>query len=441
MLLSFTSLQAQEIRAYLSNERIRVGDELMLHVEVKGFHKEIRPLFPLVKNADKKGDTQELSLQGGSLTIYSQAYVLEDTGIFTFPAFEVLLDKEEFLTADLTVQAIPAPPMPDLDGEMPAISVEVFLERDTVYLGEQVHVRMFLVMPASEKGNVRVSDFAKARLKEELPKNAFWEEKLARQSLKTLAIERNGEAFLAYPLLETYLFPLKTGIFPFGDQYLSYELRLEKEGASTSEILMGKSYRTVNMLQKAEPKNLIVLPVPETSAETAVGDLALYAKISTEQAATGEPFYMILILEGKANFSTLPEPDFERNSLFSYESPSVNYQFNFADSLAKGQRTYTYQLTGAYPGTYNLGPITYTYFDPLEKRIKKLEEKKVEIVITGSALPELLTNSEGSFYYRAFNAASQKSPFRIPFLDKWSILLVCIALCGFIFGIQKISKK
>lgn len=407
-LFCFAGLQAQQIRAYLSREKVRAGDELIVHVEVKGFHEDARPLFPLVDKADKEGASQELSLQGGNLTIYSQAYVCRDTGKLTFPSFEVRVDQQVYQSPPLLASVIEAPPKTPFEGEMPEISLEVMLDRDTVFVGEQVHLRMYLVIPESERGNVRISDFAKAKLREAIPKKAFWEEKIPRQALEILSKQRDDKVFLLYPLLETYLFPLQTGIYPLGDQYLSYELKLEKAGATTSDILMGKSYRTMNMLQKAEPKDLIVLPVPDAGAETAVGNLTLTAKVSSGQAATGEPFYLTVTLEGEANFSTLPEPTFKMDPLFTYESPSVNYEFNFGDSAATGQRTYTYQLTAAYPGKYNLGPIAYTYFDPEQKRMKKLKQAEVNMVITGEELPEILTNSEGSFYFRALERASAK---------------------------------
>lgn len=441
LLLSFASLQAQQIRAYVSNERVRVGDELIVHVEVKGFHQKARPLFPIIKEANKRGRTQELSLQGGNLTIYSQAYVFKKIGVITFPSFEVRVDQELYKSTPLVTTVIAAPPKPDLTGEMPDISLEVFFDRDTIYIGEQVHLRMYLVIPEAEKGNVRVSDFAKSKLREGMPNKAFWEEKLPGQFTEVLSLERGGKKFLRYPLLETYLFPLQTGIFPFGDQYLTYELRENKEGATTSDILMGKSYKTIKMLQKAEPHDLIVLPVPQALAETAVGDLTLTAKVSTSEAATGEPFYMMLILEGKANFSTLPEPQFKLNPLFTYESPSVNYQFSFGDSSAKGQRTYTYQLTAAYPGNYNLGPIEYAYFDPLKKQMKKLKQKELNIEITGDELPEILTNSEGSFYFRAFQQASEEEHRNIPFLKYVSLLLVAFAIAGLVWGGKKIGHR
>ena len=441
LLLITVSMQGQQVRAYLSNERVRVGDELIVHVEIKGFHKEARPLFPILKEGSKKGDTQELSLQGGSLTIYSQAYVFKDTGTVNIPSFEVRLDEEVINSGDMIARILPAPPKPDANIELPAISLEVLFDRDTVYLGEQVRLKMVLVVPEEEKGNVRISDFAKARLREGIPKKAFWEEKLPRQPLKSTTMQRDGKTFHLLPLLETYLFPLQTGIFPFGDQYMSYELKVEKEGATTSDILLEKNYQTMNLLPKAEPQSLIVLPVPGREEETAVGDLSLEAKLSSATVATGEPFYMELILSGRANFSTLPAPEFKPNKLFDYESPAVDYEFRFGDSLAKGQRSYTYQITPAYPGKYDLGPISYTYFDPVAQRMKTLSQQLLMIEVTGDALPEMLTNSEGSFYFRAFESSSENQKWRIPYLRYVSLILLGISLFGLVWGGRKISRR
>ncbi len=429
------SAHAQPIRAYLSKDRVKQGDELLVHVEVKGFYKQIRPLFPILQHFKKSGDTQQLDLQGGSLTIFSQAYIARDTGRFPVPSFKVLADQQLYESPVFTVHVSPAPASQDPVAVPKDISMEVLFERDTVFIGEQVRLQMVLMVPEAQLGNVRVSDFAKAKLREAIPKKSFWEEKVPRQSVKADKILRNGKPFFALPLFETWLFPLESGIFPFGDQYLGYELRVQKEGASTSDILLGKSYRTLAMFIKAKPKSLIVTPLPPSSRSTdlGVGQLQIQASLSREKVATGEPFSLEVTIFGKANFSTLPEPQFERDPGFTYESPSVDYQFSFSDSLLSGKRIYTYLLTAAYPGNFELGPIQYLFFDPLVGKEVLLESEKLKLSVSGKELPEILTNSEGSFYYRAFRQASTHNFQRISYLPLISAILGLLALSGLIY--------
>jgi len=64
----------------------------------------------------------------------------------------------------------------------------------------------------------------------------------------------------------------------------------------------------------------------------------------------------------------------------------------------------------------------------------------VSITVTGDALPEILTNSEGSFYFRAIQQADEGEWWQIPFLPMLSIVMMGLALLGLVLGWRRMNK-
>jgi hypothetical protein len=417
----------QSYRAYLSKQLLRQDDELLLYLEVKNPVSALRPQFPLLEGLRKQGASQELRPQSGSLIVYSQAYSLEDTGRFKIPPFEVLGGDSVFFTSpELPFRVLPPLPRADFEGEMPELDLEIKLSKTRVYLGEGVQLDILLVMKEEDREKVKVSDLARAELRESLPRQAFWEEKIGRQPQMADTLVKNGKRYLAFPLFRTYLFPLQTGDIAFDGLYLPLQIEQQQQGASTYDILTGKNKRRVPLILKASPTKLQVQPLPNHPRRdsAAVGVLGMDARLSAPSVNTGEPFYLTLTLSGIANFSTLNQPQLKLPDAFSRQEPAVSYSFKFSDGKARGQRSFTYELVAAYAGAYELGPVRYFYFDPIRGQYDSLLVQYLSLEVEGKDLPELLEDGQRGFYARMLQKASRKPPFRIPFGPWLSLLLV-----------------
>ncbi len=139
------------------------------------------------------------------------------------------------------------------------------------------------------------------------------------------------------------------------------------------------------------------LPAPAPADfQQAVGQFTFTAKVVPTTAAVGEPVTWTLTLEGTGNWPEglgLPAREVSRD--FRAFQPNVQRKLKDG-TLFEGTLTEDIVLMPTKPGTYTLGPVSYSYFDPAAGTYKTVRTPPVKVTITPAAPANPLATAPSS---------------------------------------------
>ncbi|MDQ8182480.1 BatD family protein [Pelagicoccus sp. SDUM812005] len=136
---------------------------------------------------------------------------------------------------------------------------------------------------------------------------------------------------------------------------------------------------------ESEPFALEILPLPEdapASFKGAVGQFELESRVVPEQVQVGEPVTWTLELSGTGNWPAgIGVPARSVSSRFKAIQPEVKKEFS-EDNIFVGSQSEDIVLIPTETGTFEFGPLDYTYFDPKEERYKTISIPSKTVTVT-----------------------------------------------------------
>lgn len=138
----------------------------------------------------------------------------------------------------------------------------------------------------------------------------------------------------------------------------------------------------------SETPTITVLPLPEpvpADFSGAVGDLKIESKVVPEIARVGEPITWTLTLSGTGNWpSNLFLPEREISSAFEVVQPESRQEME-EGKLFSGSMTEDAVLIPTRPGTFEIGPVTYSIFNTTTGKFETNTIKPVTVTIEPAA--------------------------------------------------------
>jgi tetratricopeptide (TPR) repeat protein len=129
---------------------------------------------------------------------------------------------------------------------------------------------------------------------------------------------------------------------------------------------------------------LSVRPLPTPAPADfmkAVGEFTLTSTVVPQAAAVGEPVTWTLKLEGTGNWpENLALPSREVSKDFQLIRPQVN-RTTKEGTLFEGSVTEDVVLVPTKPGTYTLGPVSYSFFNPKDGRYETIKTNTVTVIV------------------------------------------------------------
>lgn len=136
---------------------------------------------------------------------------------------------------------------------------------------------------------------------------------------------------------------------------------------------------------ESDPFALEILPLPEGAPESfkgAVGDFELESRVVPEEVQVGEPVTWTLELKGVGNWPAgIGVPARSVSSRFKAIQPEIKNDFS-DDDLFTGSQSEDIVLIPTETGSFEFGPLQYTYFDPKEERYKTIQIPSKTITVT-----------------------------------------------------------
>lgn len=142
-----------------------------------------------------------------------------------------------------------------------------------------------------------------------------------------------------------------------------------------------------------------IRPLPAGAPATfngAVGQFTLTSKVVPQTAAVGEPITWTLTLEGTGNWPDIPGlPAREVSRDFQVVQPQAK-RTSPEGKLFDATLNEDVVLVPTRPGTYTLGPVVYTCFDPKSGTYKTITGEKYTVTVTAPAASKLIIPSPAS---------------------------------------------
>ncbi|MBC2607458.1 BatD family protein [Pelagicoccus albus] len=136
---------------------------------------------------------------------------------------------------------------------------------------------------------------------------------------------------------------------------------------------------------ESDPFALEIHPLPEgapASFKGAVGNFSLESRVVPEQVQVGEPVTWTLELSGTGNWpSGIGVPERSVSSRFKAIQPEIRNDFD-ENNLFTGTQTEDIVLIPTEEGTFEFGPVQYTYFDAKEEKYKTIQIPAKTVTVT-----------------------------------------------------------
>ncbi|HYQ89449.1 MAG TPA: BatD family protein [Candidatus Binatia bacterium] len=382
------------IEAKLDADRIAPGETATLTVEVQseGLNLPDVPL-PLLQSVtvERAGTAQNFSIINGrvsrtSTTVYR--LIPRGEGAVTIPPLKIAVGGERAETSPLTLTVshavaprTPAPLRGALPpGAAPAGTPEIFVkatvDHPRAYWNQQVTLRLRLYSRVDVIGDV---DWRPPST------DGFWTEGLgpARQGRQIV----NGKEY-AVMEIPTALFPTRTGTLTIGSAQVRCRVARVIQPPDPWSMLAMPDVVPEDVSIHSEPISIVVDPLPAGAPPGfggAVGEFRLAFHVDSLTARAGEPAAARVTITGTGNVATIRDPEIHaRGASREYVVGTSTKVDRTGDRLA-GEREHDVAFVADQPGTLEILPIHFAWFDPESRSYRSQSTETVIVkVLPGS---------------------------------------------------------
>ncbi len=410
------------IRAYVSKNRVGLNEQFQYSVEVSGKSTSLpNPKFPAFSDFYVlSGPNSSTSIQwvnGAMSSSKTASFYLQPRkqGKFIIGKASVTYKGKTLQSRPITITVVKgnasaaAPPSKskkapvrrsDADIAGSSLYLKAHVSRRNVYIGQQILVTYKLYF----RVQVRGYNWDKT------PSNAgFWTEDFQLPSQPVIEQEIvNGINYNVAVLKKEALFPTQTGTLTIEPLRIKVEaaIRSRRRGRSLFDDFFNDPFfsQTVQKSLASNPVKITVLPLPEKGKPAdftgAVGQFRLNLSTDKQQARVNEAIALRMTLQGKGNIklADLPKvpipPDLEQ-----YE-PKVSTKLNKQHNSISGKKTAEYILVPRVEGQFQIKPVHFSFFDPLQKKYKTITTRPIMLTILKGKQQPGLAGAAGNNYSR-----------------------------------------
>ncbi|MBA3854300.1 MAG: hypothetical protein C0503_07780 [Gemmatimonas sp.] len=290
------------------------------------------------------------------------------------------------------------------------VSLRASVSSDTVFVGQQVTYTLSVRIPTAVRQRLRrnpefVPPEPRAMLAYDLP--------LAR-------VGEPGDDYEVHTFRRA-LFALTPGRYGMGQARLSYAL------PQSNSFFSREDDRTL----RADGVSFVAIepPLRGRLADWAGAVGRWEASLRAEPAVTrvGDPFVLVLRLEGTGNATLLPRPAL-RIPWADVVAQDERVVLDSAPALFGGAKEFTWLVTPREPGAQSVAAMSYPYFDPERRSYLRANTDAVLVSVRPGTMAELPTRRVAAAEDAALPLRPQldgATPLRLPFgeLLTWLALL------------------
>ncbi len=250
------------------------------------------------------------------------------------------------------------------------VFVKVFVDKTNLYKGEHLTVTIKFYTKVSVVGGEDKLPGFDDFIVEDFDIDGKW----VRENY-------NNQVYNTQIIKKAILYPRTSGELKIAPCVFDLKIQQPMQGGR-----MGY-YGSQNILNKtiSSPEIKInVKPLPSNAPESftgAVGSFDLEMIQSEDTVLVNDAISLKLKISGNGNFDMVEAPVISWPKEFEIYEPVAERNINTYSSGVQGNKTWEYTIIPRYPGIFNLGAISFTYFDSSTKQYKTLKSDEINIAV------------------------------------------------------------
>ena len=254
--------------------------------------------------------------------------------------------------------------------------VKIHVDKSTLYRGEHLTATIKLYTKVDIIG---FEDFTTPAF------NGFWTEDIEMPGRVNLQREIvDGQAYNAAVIKKYILFPRHSGRISIEPCELKCQIRqVIRGGRSMIDQFFGQQ-QTVTKTIKSPEIFITVNDLPRNHGphfKGAVGNYRLSTKVSRDTLIVNEAVSIEVKISGNGNLRMIEHPELVFPEEFEVYDPQVTNNFSAQTTGVSGSKTWDFTVIPRYPGVYDLGQITFEFFDTNTKQFKTVLSDRIKIAV------------------------------------------------------------
>lgn len=379
-----STLPAQELfTARVSSQQVQVGETFRVEFVMKKRGSAFQPPdFSGFQRLSGRNVSMSTTMDAsGTHFTLTYSYLLEGQrpGTFTIGAATATIAGETYRTEPLKIEVVPrSKPLPSGGNteQTEEVLLRPLVSDQTVYVGEPLYARYRLYF-RNQIGQPQVS--------QDPAFDGFYRQTIEQDRIPTKTERYRGRRYTAGDLRRMILIPQRPGTLNPG----TLEIKVPVRVPTGQRDWFGRPIvRTRQQTLRESFPPITVKPLPTENQPASftggVGQFSFEARLSRQKLSTNESLTLSLKVKGQGNVSLLglPKPTFPE--AFEVFDPETDQHVQVGAYGMRGSRSAQYLLVPRYSGTYKLGPIRFSYFDPETGRYRTISSPQFTIEITGN---------------------------------------------------------
>ena len=269
------------------------------------------------------------------------------------------------------------------------VFVRAFVNNRNPYQGEQV-IYNYKIYTA----NVPISDIDIENLAS-FP--GFWSTNLTndRQQIEPRQETINGKEYMTGELYKAALFPQKSGEIIIEPKKLNCTAQVRTQtnrkardpffDSFFDDPFFNNQYQNMRVEMEPNAIKLNVKPLPiegkPSGFSGAVGNFAIRASIDNENLVVNDAVTIKLVITGNGNLELINTPEINWPPDFETYEPKITKNIKTTSLGVSGSRTFEYLAIPRSAGSFTVGPIELSFFDPNEGRYKETSTQVFNIEV------------------------------------------------------------
>jgi hypothetical protein len=244
------------------------------------------------------------------------------------------------------------------------------------YVGEGIYVEYRLYV--SE--NVSVYDTSVTQAPQY---NGFWNQEIKLTSYPINKGKYNGEDYRYIVLQKTLLIPTKTGKLEIDPMKMDIVIGVPTGRADFFGNVITKNIKKefISPKKVIRPKSLPLEGRPDNFTG-AVGDFDFDVSLSKEVLKANESSQIQVSVSGKGNLKLFELPEIETPVELEKYQPERSEKVNVTANGLTGSFSDSYTIVPQYKGKYKIPAVSFSYFDPKEKKYNTITTEDLYVDIT-----------------------------------------------------------
>ncbi|MDP8230327.1 MAG: BatD family protein [Candidatus Gorgyraea atricola] len=434
LLFAVTAVYAQDISisANVDKQEITLDDQIILNIVVSGSVSKIpQPTIPSLDGftAYSSGRSQNISIINGQVTgsvSFNYMLVPNDVGEYTLGPFSIDYKGNTYSADAIDIKVLPrstqsqAPSYaaPDYTegqgtrdkGQGKELFIETYVDKLRAYVNEQITLTFAFYQAVNLFENPVYNPASTT---------GFWTEDMPPQKKYYKVI--NGTKYLVTEI-KTALFATSPGEFTIGSARLEASVEdLERFSSRSPFDIFGRDPFSVfrrgkPVILATDPINVEISALPEEGKplnfKGDVGTFDISGTIDKDTVEENQPVTLRIVIKGKGNIKTISSPGIPESSDVKFYDSASSENISKENYLVQGEKIFEKMIIPKSEGRLTIGPIEYSYFDPV---LKRYIERRIEPMTINATVSE--------------EEPQATMPFSIPGLSKEEIKLLKKDIC------------